>query len=188
MLTIRAARPADAGELLTVQRAAYVSEARLYRYFDLPPLIEPLDEVRAAIAAVTVLVALAGTRIVGGVRGRLDGETCHVGRLAVAPDLQGNGIGTALLRAIEESFPAVPRFELFTGGRSEPNLRLYRRAGYVDLRAVPATTPTCSTWRRGPAPRVRSAPSLGECAERSPQAAPGRRAADALRCDEAVLA
>ena len=140
-LTIRAAGPADAGELLTVQRAAYVSEARLYQYFDLPPLTETLDEVRAAIATDAVLVALAGTRIVGGVRGRLAGDTCHVGRLAVAPDLQGNGVGTALLRAIEERFPGVPRFELFTGGRSEPNLRLYRRFGYADLPRRPADHP-----------------------------------------------
>jgi GNAT superfamily N-acetyltransferase len=140
-LTIRAAEPADAGELLTVQRAAYVSEARLYQYFDLPPMIETVDEVRAAIAAETVLVALAGTRIVGGVRGRLDGDTCYVGRLAVAPDQQGNGVGTALLRAIEERFAGVRWFELFTGGRSEPNLRLYRRVGYVDLPRRPGDHP-----------------------------------------------
>lgn len=140
-LTIRAAEPADAGELLTVQRAAYVSEARIYQDFDLPPMIETVDEVRAAIAAETVLVALAGTRIVGAVRGRLDGDTCHVGRLAVAPDQQGNGIGTALLGAIEERFAGVRRFELFTGGHSEPNLRLYRRHGYVDLPRRPGDHP-----------------------------------------------
>jgi ribosomal protein S18 acetylase RimI-like enzyme len=75
------------------------------------------------------------------VRGRLAGDTCHVGRLAVAPDLQGSGVGTALLRAIEERFPGVPRFELFTGGRSEPNLRLYRRFGYADLPRRPTDHP-----------------------------------------------
>ena len=141
MVTILDADPADAGELLTVQRAAYLSEARLHESFALPPLTETLDEIRAAIASVTVLKAVAGTRLVGAVRGRADGDTCHIGRLAVAPDLQGNGVGTALLRAIEERFPGVPRFELFTGGRSEPNLRLYRRFGYADLPRRPADHP-----------------------------------------------
>jgi len=131
-VTIDAAGPADAGELLTLQRAAYLSEARLYQYFELPPLTETLAEVRAAIGSVTVLKAVAGTRIVGAVRGRAEGDACYVGRLAVAPDLQGNGIGTALLRAIEERFPGVPRFELFTGGRSADNIRLYQRHGYVE--------------------------------------------------------
>jgi ribosomal protein S18 acetylase RimI-like enzyme len=140
-LTIDAAEPADAGELLTLQRAAYLSEAALYNAFSLPPLHETVAEIRAAIAQVTVLKAVAGTRIVAAVRGRPDGDTCHVGRLAVAPDLQGNGIGTAMLRAIEERFPDAVRFELFTGARSEANLRLYRRMGYVDRPLHPGDIP-----------------------------------------------
>jgi len=136
-LTITDAVAADAGQLLTVQRAAYVSEAALYQSFTLPPLVEDLDGIRAAIADAVVLKAVAGHRIVGAVRGRLAGPTCHVGRLAVAPDLQGNGVGTALLRAIEDRFPGVRRFELFTGNLSEANLRLYRRLGYVDLTVQP---------------------------------------------------
>jgi ribosomal protein S18 acetylase RimI-like enzyme len=131
-VTILDATEDDAGELLTVQRAAYLAEGALYQSFDIPPLCETLDEVRTAIRDSTVLKALRGTRLVGSVRGRLLGDTCEIGRLAVAPDLQGNGIGTALVRAIEHRFPGAARFELFTGNRSEANLRLYRRLGYVD--------------------------------------------------------
>ena len=36
--------PGDAGEMLTLQRAAYVGEAMIYDQF-LPPLFETLDEV-----------------------------------------------------------------------------------------------------------------------------------------------
>ena len=157
MFKVVDADPDDAGEVLTVQRAAYLSEAAIYQHFGLPPLTETLAGIRAAIAALTVLKAVAGTRIVGAVRGRVEGDTCYVGRLAVAPDLQGQGIGTALLRAIEDRFPAVPRFELFTGARSEANLRLYRRLGYVDLEPRPGDHPDLSylakvhTGPRGPA-------------------------------------
>jgi hypothetical protein len=42
------AAPGDAGELMTLQRAAYLSEARLQADFDLPPLLETVAEVRAA--------------------------------------------------------------------------------------------------------------------------------------------
>jgi len=38
---------------------------------------------------------------------------------------------TALMRAIEAQFPAVSGFELFTGSRSEANIRLYVRLGYA---------------------------------------------------------
>ena len=44
--------PRDAGEILTLQRAAYVGEAMLYDQF-LPPLSETLDEIRAVCATRT---------------------------------------------------------------------------------------------------------------------------------------
>ena len=34
------------------------------------------------------------------------------------------------MMAIEEEFPSAMRFELFTGGKSTGNIRLYERLGY----------------------------------------------------------
>jgi ribosomal protein S18 acetylase RimI-like enzyme len=51
--------------------------------------------------------------------------------LVVHPDLQGRGIGSMLLKHIEASFPDASKYELFTGSRSEDNIRLYQRHGYV---------------------------------------------------------
>ncbi|WP_431936523.1 GNAT family N-acetyltransferase [Micromonospora sp. RP3T] len=131
-VTIAPAVVADAGEILTVQRAAYLVEAQRYRDVFLPPLTETLDEVRAALAGpVVVLAARRGTRLVGSVRARLDGDTAHVGRLAVAPDQQGRGIGGRLLAAAEHACAGrVARFALFTGAQSADNLGLYARRGY----------------------------------------------------------
>lgn len=130
-VSVELARPDDAGEVLTVQRAAYVTEAQLYHDPDIPPLTESLDEVRAAIDAGGVFVARLGGRVVGSVRGTLAGDVCHVGRLVVAPDMQGRGVGTALLDAVEGAHAGQARsLRLFTGERSEGNLRLYRRCGY----------------------------------------------------------
>ena len=134
-VVISPAAVADAGELLTVQRAAYLVEAEHYNSFRLPPLTETLDEVRAALTDGTVvLVARLGHRLVGAVRGRVDGDTGHIGRLCVAPDLHGHGIGRQLLAAMERALAGrVSRLELFTGATSEANLRLYRSAGYTDI-------------------------------------------------------
>ncbi|NES12947.1 MULTISPECIES: GNAT family N-acetyltransferase [Micromonospora] len=131
-VTIAPAGVADAGEILTLQRAAYLVEAQRYGDPFLPPLTETLDEVRAAIAGPTiVLAARLGTRVVGSVRARVDGDTAHVGRLAVAPDLQGRGVGGRLLAAIEAACAGrVARFALFTGAQSAANLGLYDRRGY----------------------------------------------------------
>ncbi|WNM40358.1 GNAT family N-acetyltransferase [Micromonospora halotolerans] len=131
-LTVAPAGVADAGEILTVQRAAYLVEAQRYRDLFLPPLTETLDEVRAALAGPTVvLAARLGPRLVGSVRARVDGDTAHVGRLSVAPDQQGRGIGGRLLTAVEAACAGrVARFALFTGAESAENLGLYARRGY----------------------------------------------------------
>ncbi|WP_213450885.1 GNAT family N-acetyltransferase [Rhizomonospora bruguierae] len=134
---IEKGRPGDAGELITVQRAAFVGEAQLYGTPFLPPLTERPEEVFAP--GVAVLVARLGARLVGSVRGVLSGPTWLVKRLAVAPDLHGRGIGSRLLAAVEAAAPpAATQLQLDTGARSEPNLRLYRRYGYaeVDRRAI----------------------------------------------------
>ena len=123
----------DAGEILTVQRAAYITEAQLHGDPFLPPLVESLDHVRTMIADSIVLKASVGTRLAGAVRGRFNDRTCLIGRLVVAPDLQGRGIGGALMRALEEEATAhADACVLFTGHLSDANLRLYRRLGYAE--------------------------------------------------------
>jgi ribosomal protein S18 acetylase RimI-like enzyme len=78
-----------------------------------------------------VFKATIDRRIVGSVRGHLDeGGTCHIGRLIVHPDVQSQGIGTALMDRIEQHFSDAPRLELFTGDNSERNLYLYGKLGY----------------------------------------------------------
>lgn len=131
-VSVGAGGVADAGEILTVQRAAYVAEAQRYADPLLPPLTETLDEVRAVLAGPTiVLVARAGHRLVGSVRARVAGDTAHVGRLAIAPDQQGRGIGGRLLAAVESACTGrIARLELFTGAESADNLRFYARHGY----------------------------------------------------------
>ncbi|PWR13695.1 GNAT family N-acetyltransferase [Micromonospora sicca] len=131
-VTIAPAGVADAGEILTVQRAAYLVEAQRYGDPFLPPLTETLDEVRAVLAgAATVLVARAGHRLVGSVRAEFDRGTAHVGRLSVAPDQHGRGVGGRLLAAIETACAGrADRCALFTGADSAENLRLYDRHGY----------------------------------------------------------
>lgn len=134
MTVIEWAEPEDAGEILTVQRAAYVGEAQLYGDPFIPPLVESIAQVRKAVETAVVLVARDGTRIVGAVRGRMSGTTCLVGRLVVAPDRQGAGIGGSLLAALHDEAATALAFDLFTGHLSEGNLRLYRRHGYRETR------------------------------------------------------
>lgn len=131
MLTICHAKPEDAEAILALQKIAYQSEARLYNDWSIPPLTQSLESLLGEFADSVVLKAMSGERIVGSVRARAAHGVCAVGRLVVHPELQGQGIGSRLLERIEESFPGVTRYELFTGNKSEANIRLYQRHGYT---------------------------------------------------------
>ncbi|MCW2637404.1 MAG: GCN5-related N-acetyltransferase [Blastococcus sp.] len=130
---VRPLTAADAGELLTLQRAAFVTEAQLYDDVRLPALVQSLDELRAELAIGRALGVRLGGRVVGAVRTRQDDAVLHVNRLTVAPDLQGRGLGSQLLAAAETGTDATEA-RLFTGHRSAGNLRLYERFGYVEDR------------------------------------------------------
>ncbi len=132
-LTIRPAQLADAGELLTVQRAAFLADAQIYNNAFLPSLTQSLDDLTALIANATsvVLVAHLEHRLVGSVRAEIIGSSANIGRLMTVPDLQGWGIGSQLMAAIEDAVGAVEYFELTTGARSISNIALYTKLGYT---------------------------------------------------------
>ncbi|TCC22099.1 tRNA (guanosine(37)-N1)-methyltransferase TrmD [Kribbella speibonae] len=128
------ATAADAGEIHVLQLAAFLSEAQFYDEYSIPPLMDDPAATAARLERGTVLKAVAGTRIVGSVQLVVDDAVGMIERLIVAPDWQGRGLGTRLLRAAEQIAPAeVTSYALTTGGRSERNLALYRKAGYREL-------------------------------------------------------
>ncbi|GAB3461284.1 GNAT family N-acetyltransferase [Streptomonospora sediminis] len=134
---IGTAAPEDAGEIWTLQRAAFVDEAQLYGDPFILPLAETLDNVRRGIAAGGhALKAVQGTRIVGAVRGRAEGGAALVNRLCVAPDQRRRGVGRSLLSALEEQLaaahPDVTAFTVSAGQQNEAGLRLCRRLGYAE--------------------------------------------------------
>ncbi len=134
-VVIERATAADAGEVLTLQRAAYVSEARLNRSTEIPPLTETLTEVEDAVAGDLVLVARLDGRLVGSVRGRVEPDGAwYVGRLVVAPDRQGLGLGRRLLSEIESWAPTSATVcRLWTGAASSFNQAFYRAAGFEEI-------------------------------------------------------
>ncbi|APZ35735.1 GNAT family N-acetyltransferase [Microbacterium aurum] len=140
-------RPSDAGEVLTIQRAAFVSEAQIYGSADMSPLTQTLAEVEAELEGADGWVARIGGRLVGVIRTRTADDLLLIGRIAIAPDMQGAGIGRRLLAAAEESTGAAEA-ELFTGSLSEANLRLYRDCGYVETERVDQGDGTAQVFLR----------------------------------------
>lgn len=124
---------ADAGELLTVRRAAFVAEAQVFNDPNIPALTQTLDELILDLESedVVTLGAWEGHRLIGSIRVGIEGSKATIGRLAVAPDQQGHGIGTQLLFAVLGYLPdGTTEVWVFTGQNSKHNISLYNKVGY----------------------------------------------------------
>lgn len=147
----------DAAELLVLQRCCWVSEAIANRTLDIPALHEDLSAVRAWIDSSLVVTARADGRLVGAVRGTRNENAWEIGRLMVAPDMSGRGLGRRLLETMEDRAPGeCTTFSLFTGADSDRNLRMYDRAGYRTVPEQPSTV----AHIRGAVTLVKARPEL----------------------------
>ena len=124
----------DAKQIIELQRKAYYSEAELHDDFNIPPLTQTSEELVTEFQRLVVLKVIKGGEVWGSGQVRLDGETAHIGRMAIWPHMQGRGIGSRLLFALENVFDEARRIELFTGEKSEANLGMYKRRGYTPFR------------------------------------------------------
>lgn len=130
MLSIRPAAPEDAAVIHAIQMRAFAEEGRICGNVQLPPLTEQVSAIELHIRTQTVLIARDGERIIGAARGLVDGVVCTIRGVIVEPAYQGQGIGAALLRAVEQCHPNVERFELTTNTLVPGNVAFYERRGY----------------------------------------------------------
>ena len=131
MLEIVRAELNDAVEIIELQRLAYQSEAKLYNDWALPALTQTVDSLQQEFADSIILKAAIKNTIIGSVRAKVGDGVCKIGRLIVHPEFQGRGIGSSLLKHVEQLHTDVDSFELFTGSKSVNNIRLYERHGYA---------------------------------------------------------
>jgi len=129
-MSIEKANIDDAQEILSIQKLAYKEEAKIYGDFQIPPLLETLEELKSKFDTHIILKVTINRKIVGSVRVLPKEGTCHISRLMVHPDCQNRGIATNLLLEIERMFPSCCIFELFTGQKSIKNIGLYEKLGY----------------------------------------------------------
>ena len=128
----------DLKTILVLQKQAFLSEADIYNDFDIsPPLLQTLEELTKEFSESIILKAVLGDFIVGSVRGFQVDETVFIKRLIVNPNYQNQGIGTKLMKSIEDSFKNNKRYELFTGHKSKRNLHLYQKIGYKEFKRIP---------------------------------------------------
>ena len=127
-----------ARSVLALQRESYAVEAALIGSDGIPQLTETLEELRAA--GLDWLGTFDEAGLAGAVSWTiLDDGTVDIFRLVVAPRAFRRGIASALLDALEASFPGRPTL-VSTGRDNGPARELYRRRGFtvvLEREAIP---------------------------------------------------
>jgi N-acetylglutamate synthase-like GNAT family acetyltransferase len=131
---IKPAIVSEVQKILDIQKEAYLSEAEIYDDYHIPPLTQTLKEIELDFENHKFYVAKLAGRIVGSVNIKVEGNTGHIGRLIVAPNIQNQGIGSMLMDYVESAHSELEAFELFTGHRSERNLSFYIKRGYQEFK------------------------------------------------------
>ena len=145
-MNIQPVRQQDLSEILAVQKAAFEAEAQLVNDWNIPPLTQTLDELAADWRKGIMLKAVDEDGIiVGTVRGHVAPDGFYIGRLAVQPQWQGRGYGSALLEAMIGRAESS-RLVLFTSTKSERNLRLYERFGFRPFKKSTTATGVPLVW------------------------------------------
>jgi len=131
---IERASMSDAEEILEVQKAAFLGQARIYDNYQLPPLIQAIESLKHEFTGKTFLKAVLHDQIIASVKFRQCGDEVHIGRLIVAPAYQNQGVGAYLMRHLEDLFQQGESFHLFTGEKSSRNIHLYTMLGYQQVK------------------------------------------------------
>lgn len=130
----RTACLADLPAVLGVQHRAFsrVATDLLIDPKTLPPLRETLEDLKALHESGTRFFVAEehGGGIVGSVRASEVDGCVEVGRLVVDDGWQRRGVGSALMDALECSYPDTRCFRLFTGSEAAAPLALYKELGY----------------------------------------------------------
>jgi ribosomal protein S18 acetylase RimI-like enzyme len=127
----------DLNTILELQKKCYITEAELYNDYNIPPLTQTIDEIKTDFTNGTLfLKGMVNEELVASVRGISQNETTYIGRLAVKEEFQNRKIGQILMKEIENRLNKCKRYELFTGHKSEKNIRLYQKLGYSEYKTL----------------------------------------------------
>jgi len=127
---IRSARAEELGDVLELQRRAFAAVAERVGDMEIAPMVQTMPDIIREFESGIVLVYEQGGRIVGSVRAQVRDSVAHVGRLIVDPRWQHRGIGTRLMRELENRVEGCASYELFTGEEFPELVRLYKALGY----------------------------------------------------------
>lgn len=123
----------DLKDILELQKLAFHKVAANENNFTIAPLTQTLTDIYEEYEKRHFLKYTENRNIIGSVRAHVDlNNICHIGRLIVHPNYQNRGIGSKLIKVMEEVFHTCEAYDIFTGENSSNTVYLYKKLGYIE--------------------------------------------------------
>ncbi|ULT59082.1 GNAT family N-acetyltransferase [Neobacillus drentensis] len=125
-------------DVFELQRASYIIEAQLIHYYDIPPLLETMAELKEC--GETFLGYYEGENLAGAISYTIEKDELTICRMVVHPSQFRKGIAEKLLTRVEEQNPDISVLSVSTGKDNPPAKNLYLKHGFnhvSDLEVIP---------------------------------------------------
>jgi ribosomal protein S18 acetylase RimI-like enzyme len=125
-------------KLYDLQIAAYLVEARLINFYEIPTLKETIDELTECTE--TFIGYFDQNKLTGALSYTIDGDELTICRMMVHPDHFRKEIAQKLLHAVEKRNGDITVFKVSTGKENLPARALYQKNGFrhfEDIEIVP---------------------------------------------------
>ncbi|MDG5473527.1 GNAT family N-acetyltransferase [Jeotgalibacillus sp. ET6] len=124
-----------ARKVLAVQLPAYQIEAEMIDYWDLPPLKDTEETLQACNELFFGWYADEDSQLGGVISFKKKGDVIDIHRLVVHPGHFRKGGAGELLRYLEETYKGYV-FQVSTGSKNEPAIRLYVKHGFRERERI----------------------------------------------------
>lgn len=115
-------------KLFELQNAAYLIEAQIINFFEIPPLKESLQEFREC--GEEFLGYFINNELAGAISYTVENDQLTICRMVVHPDHFRKGIAQKLLETMELNNPSCTSYKVATGRENTPAKNLYLKNKY----------------------------------------------------------
>jgi GNAT superfamily N-acetyltransferase len=129
----------DIETLLSIQKASFKEDLEKYEDFETNPACETSEKLAENIKKYYHFTILDGETIIGAIDVRGNDDRMHISKVYISPFNQNKGVGTDAIQFLENQFPNVKLWTLYTPYLSFRNHYFYEKFGYKKTKEVPLT-------------------------------------------------
>ncbi|WP_158582402.1 GNAT family N-acetyltransferase [Rummeliibacillus sp. POC4] len=138
-LAFRKSTVDDIEILLPIQKASFQEDLEKYEDFETNPACETFEKLAENIKKYHHFTILDEDTIIGAIDVRGNDERMHIDKVFISPTSQNKGVGTAAIQFLEEKFPNVKLWTLYTPYLSFRNHHFYEKFGYKKTKETQLT-------------------------------------------------